>query len=346
MEQPIITVVVPVYNAERYLNACIESITAQTFSDWEAILIDDGATDSSPAILDAWEQRDTRIHVVHQRNSGVSRARNAGIERAKGRYLMFVDSDDLLLPTCMEKLLHAIEESGADMALCGFTRFRDGWEQTALPCTEPLEIWDGIGEILRVYGSTRTHMFGISIWAKLYRIELLMEHGTRFDPAISYEEDCNFIADCFGYVRRVAAVGESLYRYRQMDVSLSKGYRKDTFRFLIHGYGRRCGLLRAHGREDLLPVQESILLLVVKNTSVKISRSQMTRGEKREAYAEMLRYPEVTDAADRADTSRSPRLTRMIVSAVRSRSAKRLARVMRLWRIADRLSALKRKIVR
>ena len=344
MEQPIITVVVPVYNAERYLNACLESVAAQTFTQWEAILVDDGAKDGSPKICDAWAEKDPRFCVVHQQNGGVSRARNAGIERAKGRYLMFVDSDDLLVPTCMEKLLHAIETSGADMAICGFTRFRDDWEQNNLPCAEPLNVWNGIEEILKVYGATRTHMFGVSIWAKLYRTALLNEHNTRFDPSISYEEDCNFIADCFGYIQSVAAVGECLYRYRQMDVSLSKGYRKDTFRFLIHGYGRRCGLLKEHGLTDLLPVQESILLMVVKNTSVKISRSDMPRKEKLEEYAELLRYPEVTDAADRANTANSPRLTRMIVAAVRARSPKKLARVMRLWRVADGLSSLKRKI--
>ena len=208
---------------------------------------------------------------------------------------------------------------------------------------EPLEVWNGIENVLRVYGATRTHMFGVSIWAKLYRTALINAHNTRFDPSISYEEDCNFIADCFGYVQSAAAVGECLYRYRQMDVSLSKGYRKDTFRFLIHGYGRRCGLLREHGLTDLLPVQESILLLVVKNTSVKISRSDMSRKEKLAEYAEILRYPEVTDAAERANTARSPRLTRMIVDAVRARDPKRLARVMRLWRVADRLTAFKRK---
>lgn len=344
MEQPIITVVIPVYNAERYLNACIESIAAQTFTQWEVILIDDGAKDQSPALCDAWAEKDARIRVVHQENGGVSRARNAGIARAEGKYLMFVDSDDLLVPACMEKLLHAIEASGADMAICGFTRFRDGWEQNNLPCKEPLEVWNGIENVLRVYGATRTHMFGVSIWAKLYRTALINAHNTRFDPSISYEEDCNFIADCFGYVQSAAAVGECLYRYRQMDVSLSKGYRKDTFRFLIHGYGRRCALLREHGLTDLLPVQESILLLVVKNTSVKISRSDMSRKEKLAEYAEILRYPEVTDAAERANTARSPRLTRMIVGAVRARDPKRLARVMRLWRIADKLGTLKRKI--
>ena len=102
-----ISVIVPVYNAEKYLDRCVESILSQTFTDFELLLVDDGSPDSCPAMCDAWAQKDSRIRVIHKQNGGVSDARNAGLEQAKGEYITFMDNDDYALTTWLECMYRA-----------------------------------------------------------------------------------------------------------------------------------------------------------------------------------------------------------------------------------------------
>ena len=120
---PEISVIVPVYKVEQYLRRCVDSILAQTFTDFEVILVDDGSPDNSGAICDAYAEKDARIHVIHQSNGGLSAARNAGIDVAAGEYLFFADSDDLIHPSTLEWERQALQETGADIALCSIQRF-------------------------------------------------------------------------------------------------------------------------------------------------------------------------------------------------------------------------------
>lgn len=115
---PEISIIVPVYNTEKYLDRCIRSITEQTFSDFELILIDDGSKDNSGFICDEWEKKDSRIKVIHQKNAGAGAARNAGLRVAKGEYIGFVDSDDWIEPQMYEVMYNAIEKYSADVGMC------------------------------------------------------------------------------------------------------------------------------------------------------------------------------------------------------------------------------------
>ena len=119
-KQPEISIIVPVYKTERFLSACISSILAQTFTDFELILVDDGSPDSCPALCDAAAAKDSRIRVIHQKNRGLSVARNAGLDAAEGEWIAFVDSDDMLLPQALEKAHSTAEKTGADVVLYGF----------------------------------------------------------------------------------------------------------------------------------------------------------------------------------------------------------------------------------
>lgn len=122
---PQISVIVPVYRVEKYIDRCVRSILCQSFSDFELILVDDGSPDSSPALCDAWAGRDSRIRVIHKENGGLSSARNAGMEIAAGQYLHFVDSDDVIHPDCLKILMTCIRNTGAEIALGRFTRFQE-----------------------------------------------------------------------------------------------------------------------------------------------------------------------------------------------------------------------------
>ena len=117
---PKISIIVPVYKVEQYLYRCLDSIVAQTFTDWECLLIDDGSPDDSGAICDEYAEKDSRFRVIHQKNSGVSAARNAGLAVARGEWIGFVDSDDWIEPDFCKTLLVAIEQTGKDCATCGY----------------------------------------------------------------------------------------------------------------------------------------------------------------------------------------------------------------------------------
>ena len=333
-QQPTVSVVVPVYNAQTDLKECLDSISKQTLKNWEAILVDDGSTDGSAAILDAAAKKDPRFRVIHKQNAGVSRARNDGIDAARGKYVMFIDADDLILPTCLSKMVSTAETYGTDLVLSGFDRFGDDWETHNFAGIFPVLLTQRIEDFLMLYTEPRTNMFGVSIWAKLFRTDMLNAHGLRFDPDITYEEDCNFIADCLGHIKTVSAVGEVLYRYRQQEESLSKGYRKNTFRFLVHGYRRRRGLLSEHGMQAYFPKLKDIFYIVIKNTCQKIASSGLSKKERILEYADLIAFPEVQDATD-ADVIKKTRLTVRINKALKRKDAKQLNRIMAVWRVED-----------
>lgn len=118
-KQPLISVIVPIYKVEQYLNRCVQSIVDQTYKNLEIILVDDGSPDNSPAMCDAWAEKDDRVQVVHKKNGGVSSARNAGLDAANGAYIGFVDGDDYIEPDMYAQLLQAIQKDSSDMAVCG-----------------------------------------------------------------------------------------------------------------------------------------------------------------------------------------------------------------------------------
>ena len=115
---PELSIIVPIYKVEKYLEECIQSILGQTFTDFELILVDDGSPDACPQMCDAAAKKDSRVRVIHQKNGGLSAARNTGIEAARGNWLGFVDSDDFVAPDMYEKLYHAAVNAGADCAVC------------------------------------------------------------------------------------------------------------------------------------------------------------------------------------------------------------------------------------
>lgn len=119
----LISIIVPVYNVEPYLEQCIDSILNQSFRDFELILVDDGSPDRCGEICDRYAAADDRIRVIHQKNGGVSAARNAGMEVSKGKYIVFVDSDDMVHPLYLEHLYKAIQKHNADISMCWFSRF-------------------------------------------------------------------------------------------------------------------------------------------------------------------------------------------------------------------------------
>lgn len=161
----LISVILPVFNAEKYLSRCIESVLGQTHGDLEVILVDDGSTDGSGAICDSFSARDARVRTIHKQNEGVSAARNDGLEAAKGEFVAFCDNDDHMAPGMLERLLEICIGTGAEIAHC--RRERSAAERLQTPPKQPVEVVAS-RELLERFYSDAT----IYVWDKLYRREL------------------------------------------------------------------------------------------------------------------------------------------------------------------------------
>ena len=159
----LISVIVPVYNTEKYLEKCVMSILNQTYKNLEIILIDDGSTDNSPQICDSLAEKDNRITVIHQPNGGVSSARNTGLDNTHGDYIMFVDSDDYIAPNMIEFLSENIGDT--DIAMCGYNSVD---ENGNLSPQENVTVADGIISIDTFwnYFYTDTRIYYVTLWAK------------------------------------------------------------------------------------------------------------------------------------------------------------------------------------
>ena len=206
-----VSIIVPIYNTERYLNKCLESIRTQTYSDIEVIMIDDGSTDSSKNIANSYVKRDDRFRLLAQENAGVSAARNHGLDVAQGEYILFVDSDDWLEPQMIEKLVHNMIEYSTDISACQYDRSR---------CFtgEITEIWNR--DIVLQNFLMHKQING-SLVNKLFKKELIK--SKRLDESIKYGEDALF---CWKHLLDVSSIAVSpdiLYHVTLHDDSASGG---------------------------------------------------------------------------------------------------------------------------
>lgn len=207
-----VSIIVPVYNAEKYLDKCVESITKQTEEDIEILLIDDDSTDSSGRMCEEWAKKDSRIRVFHIENIGVSNARNQGIKNSNSPYIMFVDSDDWIKKDMVECLLKNIEESKSQAVFCNYITVRDGEE---IPCEGILEYKvyqsDEVSKIIsNMFGGGRYYS---SIWRGIYEREVI-ENSNIYFQNLQFAEDLNFNLEYLLNCSRVKIIKDELYYYR------------------------------------------------------------------------------------------------------------------------------------
>lgn len=211
-----ISIIVPVYNCEKYIGTCIESIQGQTYQNLEIILVNDGSKDGSGEICRSYVVHDARIQYIEQENQGVSAARNHGIKKATGTFVMFVDADDTITNDACEKLAGHITE-GSDLILCGFKRMFYRGEHLVsqydvLPECKNLTDQETLGKYFgRLYETTLL----TSVWAKMYRKQALERHMPVFQEDLALGEDAlfnlKFLKDC----GNIAVENSALYVYNQ-----------------------------------------------------------------------------------------------------------------------------------
>ncbi len=223
MNKTRLSIIIPVYNAEEYLDRCLESIFEQTFASYEVILVDDGSTDSSPMICDRYSATDSRFRTIHKPNGGVSSARNAGINLAKGEYLMFVDSDDALLPDSLDRMMEGVVDE--DIIIGGYTAFIGG-----VPGKEVLP------KVSRSYkGEEMNSFFEDNIrrncemldapWSKMFRRKTIGD--LRFCEDLSYAEDKLFVFSYFAVCKSAHTCDVPVYAYHIRPGSLGSDIASD-----------------------------------------------------------------------------------------------------------------------
>lgn len=212
MEQPLISIIVPVYNAEPYLDNCLDSIAAQTWENLEVWLVDDGSTDASPALCDARAAADSRFHVLHQANAGVSAARNAALERATGQYLQFVDGDDYLPSTATERLVRTAGATGADLVIGRFWRVA-GTRKALQGHIRRDGVFTRREFAEEMLKAPANFYYGV-LWNKLYRRDLIRMAQIRFENVV-FAEDQLFNTRYLQAAQRFTAIDEAVYCYIQ-----------------------------------------------------------------------------------------------------------------------------------
>lgn len=227
---PKISVIVPVYNVEPYLEKCVESVLAQTEADWELLLIDDGSTDQSGALCDTLAGQDARIQVIHQENQGLGGARNTGIGQARGDWLLFVDSDDWIDPQTLEKSLEAATREEADLVVFGLRNVDEQGRE--------------LGTLIEEFPKDR----GLSIrerrdlllmapcaCAKLYRADLFRRTGVRFPPRVWYE-DMRTTPKLMIAAQRIVFLDFAGYNYLQRQGSITRNVNADRNREILDAF--------------------------------------------------------------------------------------------------------------
>ena len=218
MDQPLISVIVPVYNVAPYLGRCLDSIAAQTWGNLEVWLVDDGSTDDSAALCAAMAEKDPRFRLLRQENAGVSAARNLAMDHAGGQYLQFVDGDDFLPPDATETLARAASSTGADLVIGRFWRVAGGRSAIRGHIREDrvLTRQDYAEEMLK---APANFYYGV-LWNKLYRRSIVEAGHLRCDPGVSWCEDFLFNLEYLRRARLIAACARPVYCYVKRPGSL------------------------------------------------------------------------------------------------------------------------------
>lgn len=212
----LISVIIPVYNVEEYLNECLESVINQTYKKLEIILIDDGSMDSSGAICDEYAKKDKRIIVIHKENGGVSKARNVALDIAKGNYITFLDSDDYMFETGIELLYNICTKNEADISIAGVQNIVN--DKKDRKSVEIESIFDK-EEALKTFFEEK--YFQCVIWSKMYKREII--GNERFDENVNIAEDFDFLYRVLKKVDKVAINNNELvYYYRIRNGSLMR----------------------------------------------------------------------------------------------------------------------------
>lgn len=267
--KPKVSVIVPVYNTEKYLERCLACLCVQTLKELEVILVDDGSTDGSSAIYGSYLRKYDFFHLVKKENQGLGMARNSGLELVQGEYVAFLDSDDYVAPTYYEEMYGAVREHNADTCITGYTLDKnDGSrEQKHIP-GKVIEGRDIVYTVLpQLLGAQPEDpddvVLGMSVWKNLFSMELIRKHNILFYSERQYiSEDAIYDMDYYIHARKVVLLDNTDYFYCENGISLSRKYKENRFEMtviLFQEQMRKCALAEEDNTPLVLSIQRSFI---------------------------------------------------------------------------------------
>lgn len=319
---PKVSVIVPVYNAEKYLSECVDSILNQTIEDIECILVDDGSADGSPAICDLYAAKDPRVKVIHKDNGRAASARNAGLRIATGDYIAFVDADDWISPDMYEKML----ATGADVCLCDYVRFQGEQE---FPFTQP-NIREGFYDKEQIRKEVYPHLvmdgveypITISNWALLIKHTIIIENNLSYREDILISEDAPFgsevlyCANSFAYLK-----GQRFYHYRVTEGSASKTYKPwwwDSYLKINEETEAFFG--NCEDYDFTQQIKSNMFYLARAEIYYILTDATLTKSEQDKKVREVMRHPRVVRMMKGYDCSGAPFSLKMVYWSIRYQS--------------------------
>lgn len=258
MNDPLISVVIPVYKVEAYLDRCVESVVRQSYEKLEILLVDDGSPDRCGAMCDAWAGKDSRIRVLHQKNAGLGAARNRGTEIAVGEFVTYVDSDDYLAPDAIELLLRLLREQGAEIAVADCVKTQEDHVSFDRTTEEQIRLFTGKEACMTLQG-WELYMPMVTAWGKLFPRELLLREA--FTEGRLHEDEATTYR-LYAAVSRVALSSRPVYAYYQNPNSIMHTRSERSQRDTLLAYCEQIRFFRSQGETALAEAAEDKLLNV------------------------------------------------------------------------------------
>lgn len=225
----LVSAIIPVYNSEKYIKKCIDSLINQTLKNIEIILINDGSSDDSLRILRQYEKRDERIVVIDQKNNGPSSARNKGIDIAKGEYISFIDSDDWVDETMFEEMYNSAKENNSDVVICDMKLVNKDEETYITGLNYPIRNLSERAMKEIIFKELLSNSQFNSMANKIFRTSIIKKNNIRLDKDIYYAEDWLFNVEFFRRSKKISYINKAFYYYRRGHESSSSSYNDDTF---------------------------------------------------------------------------------------------------------------------
>lgn len=287
-----VSVVLPIYNVEKYLNRCVESVVQQTYQNLEIILVDDGSPDGCPALCDEWAKKDSRIQVVHKTNAGLGMARNTGIDHATGKYIFFFDTDDYVDTTIVEKCVNSAVEQNADVVIYGRNDVYEDGRVVENPMKVTKTVFgqqEIINELLPAM-FTYDMGFGVSAWGKMFNLETFQHLNQRFfSEREIVSEDAYFSLEFFSRIQTATIVNENLYFYLKRENSLSRTYRTDRLEKNNDFYQRSMAYMNQNQFPEKVKTHVAVRYQMYMIAAMKqVLQSTFTKEEKQKALRAIM----------------------------------------------------------
>lgn len=333
-----ISIIVPIYNVEKYIKQCVESIIAQTYKDIEIILVDDGSPDNCPEICDDFAKQDSRIKVIHKANGGLVSARKAGLQASEGDYVCFVDGDDWIEPDMYEHIFDSIKLTGADCVITQFYySYPDKEVKSEYKLTKELYIRREIEKEIfpTMLFDNQYYKFGIypCCWTKVFKRELLEKHLTDTDDRIRMGEDIAFTYPCLMECQTISFIDKPLYHYRSNPHSMTSSYDPVLQNIIYLPYQALATKSKELGVDlsSQLPYYLLYLVNFVIRNEANVSNPK-SKDERNAVLDEIINNQAVCDAMEKIDMSLLPKHTKLLVTSIKKRSRFMLQGYIKLLR--------------